>query len=156
MLLDGTVLVAGSNPNDTPVDYDKVDPNNQYTAFPTEYRIEIWTPPYLIGKDHMRPTHITLSRRTFVPGVVFNVKFRPVKDPRSVDIVLYHGGFVTHALHMGQKMVFLPNQGWEEIGGGFKRVIASIPRLALAPGPYVLYAVVDGVPSIGQSVLIET
>ncbi|KAI1610665.1 glyoxal oxidase N-terminus-domain-containing protein [Exophiala viscosa] len=112
LLLDGTVLVAGSNPNEMPVMQSQVEPNNQYKAFPTEFRIEIYTPPYLRGDNATkRPTNITLSSLELNTTSQLSVDFDLENVLTSLDVILYAGGFVTHAVHMGQVLVYLDNYG---------------------------------------------
>jgi Glyoxal oxidase N-terminus/Domain of unknown function (DUF1929) len=161
LLLDGTVAVAGSNPNEMPILADEVNPNNPAKAFPTEFRIEIYTPPYLMGdRARKRPDRIRLStEKLTVDGSTFEIKFRASKGAREVKISLYHGGFVTHALHMGQRMVWLEFKGWKS-GGGMQRLVVSMPGeewggKVLPPGPYVVFVVVDGVPGVGKFVMVR-
>ena len=154
LLLDGTVLIAGSNPNEMPVTLKHVEVHNQYKAFPTEYRIEIWTPPYLRGDNaNRRPTHVQLSKLELGPKSSFSITFEVKEELLSLEVILYAGGFVTHSLHMGQVMVYLVHEGLKTLEGGQKKVEVSMPEgLKLAPGPYVVYVVTNGVPGIGQFV----
>lgn len=158
LLLDGTVLVAGSNPNEMPLLQSHVEVNNQYRAFPTEFRIEIYTPPYLRGDNvTRRPTNITLSSLELSMNSSLAVEFDLENDLESLEVILYAGGFVTHSVHMGQVMVYLDNNGWETLSGGRRRVEARMPeRIKLAPGPYVVYIMANGVPGIGQFVSLRT
>ncbi|KIW96472.1 uncharacterized protein Z519_03541 [Cladophialophora bantiana CBS 173.52] len=157
LLLDGTVLIAGSNPNEMPVILQHVEVHNQYRAFPTEFRIEIWTPPYLRGvKASRRPRDIGLSTYTLAAGTRFSVEFIIDEQVRNLDLVLYSGGFVTHSVHMGQAMVILENDGCETLSDGRRRVEASLPEgIQLAPGPYVVYVVANGIPGVGQFVTLR-
>ncbi|KAL2402950.1 hypothetical protein ABEF93_006240 [Exophiala dermatitidis] len=158
MLLDGTVLVAGSNPNEQPLLEDQVDRRNPSQAFPTEYRVEIYTPPYLRGDNaSRRPRTVTLSTTELRMNTSFILEFDlQDKELLTLDVILYAGGFVTHSLHMGQVMVYLDPRGWVDVGNGRKRVEVDMPGgIKLAPGPYVLYVVANGVPGIGQFVLLK-
>lgn len=154
LLLDGTVLIAGSNPNEMPLSPKRVEAHNQYRAFPTEFRVEIWTPPYLRGeKASQRPTNIELSRFTLSLDSRFSVEFDLKDELVTLEVILYAGGFVTHSVHMGQVMVYLVHYGWETLDGGRKRVQVCMPEeIQLAPGPYVVYVVANGVPGIGRFV----
>ena len=120
MLADGTILIAGSNPNEQPLPWPAVngaearvmDPDSQYTKFPTEFRNEIYTPHYLMGeKMKQRPTEITISKKWFKPGSQLVIQFKPSTELRGVEIIMYTGGFVTHSVHMGQMMFMLENKG---------------------------------------------
>ena len=157
LLLDGTVLIAGSNPNEMPVTLFDVEPSNQQKAFPTEFRIEIWTPPYLRGaKASRRPTKIRLSRHEFWPGSRFRIDFNVKEGLATLEVILYAGGFVTHSIHMGQVMIYLDHNGWRTLSGGRMRVEARMPEgIKLAPGPYVVYVIANGVPGIGQFVTLH-
>ncbi|GIZ37922.1 hypothetical protein CKM354_000135100 [Cercospora kikuchii] len=152
LLLDGTVLVAGSNPVDMPV-LEK----SKETPFPTEFRVEIYTPPYL-SEDNAkkRPENVVLeSKELKADGTKFEVLFDAPKEAKDVKIVLYHGGFVTHSLHMGHRMLYLDNEGFEAGKVEQKLEAAMPPNGNVAPpGPYVVYVVVDGVPAIGQFVMV--
>ena len=160
LLLDGTVLVAGSNPSWGTVHPEQVNSAVPALAFPTEYRVEIYTPPYLTGdKASRRPSDVLLSTTNLRPdGMDFEVSFSIPKDAKDCKIVLHHGGFVTHSLHMGQRMVYLDHTGFED-GQEMQKLRAQMVSAAFGnkvvpPGPYVVYVVVDGIPSVGQSVMV--
>jgi hypothetical protein len=159
LLLDGTVLIAGSNPNEMPILMEELDLANPYKAFPTEYRIERYTPPYLMGdKVNHRPREIWLERSELkADGTEFKIRFKSKAIPEEVKVMFYHGGFVTHALHMGQVMVELDSSyvvNSAESGESVSDVTVTMPVITLAPGPYVVYVVMNGVPGIGQFVSI--
>lgn len=160
LLLDGTVLIAGSNPSWDMIPYEAVNPVDPAMAFPTEFRVEIYTPPYLLGENlQRRPREIQLSTSSLsVDGSTFDISFRTPKDARDCNVVLYHGGFVTHSLHMGQRMIYLDFVGFEQ-GASSQKLVVQMPSAAFGnsvapPGPYVVYVVVDGIPGIGQSVMV--
>lgn len=161
LLLDGTVLVAGSNPAEQPLLPGFVNPSNILTKYPTEYRVEIYTPPYLVGENATRrPQDVLLSTMILRPdGSTFEVAFVPPHGSRNVNISLYHGGFVTHGLHMGHRMVVLDHDGWDDEDVTIQRLQVHMPDArwgnnVLPPGPYVLYVVVDGIPSVGKFVMV--
>lgn len=159
LLLDGTVLIAGSNPNEMPVLEKDCDESNQYTKFPTDFRTEIWTPPYLRGeKKDERPLNIQLSTTDLNATSTFNMNFTMPKDGlQSMEIILYAGGFVTHSVHMGHVMIYLEHRGWERMENGIHTTTVVMPsNVKLAPGPYVVYVVANGVPGIGQFVTFHT
>lgn len=154
MLLDGTILVTGSNPNEMPLLEEDIDPSEPTKAFATEFRVERYTPSYLIGKQ--RPTEIKLSHTRFILGeTVATVSFNAGDEAKKLKVLLYHGGFVTHALHMGQVMVEMEHLGLRHMHKGRYKAFIRIPAVKLAPGPYVIYVVVDGVPSVGQFVSVS-
>lgn len=154
LLLDGTVMVAGSNPDQMPV----VPPATDPQGFATEFRVEVYTPPYLSGTNAgRRPTDITLSNTLLLANSQpFTITFTAPDGAQAVQVALYHGGFVTHAVHMSQRMLFLDVEGFE-IGKATAQVVTVTgpPGNNVAPpGPYVVYVVVDGVPGIGQFVSV--
>ena len=51
LLLDGTVMVAGSNPVEQPI-LEPVPNQTPSKDYPTEFRVEIYTPPYLKETPH--------------------------------------------------------------------------------------------------------
>ncbi|KAL8758888.1 MAG: hypothetical protein Q9184_003783, partial [Pyrenodesmia sp. 2 TL-2023] len=76
LLLDGTIMIAGSNPVEQPKStpsFGKV-PSEEFV---TEYRVGIYTPPYLAGPNaSKRPTALTLSSKTLkADGSTFTVRF---------------------------------------------------------------------------------
>ncbi|EGD86077.1 hypothetical protein H112_06998 [Trichophyton rubrum D6] len=156
LLLDGTVMVAGSNPVEQPVLVP--NPKDPKTAYVTEFRVEIYVPHYLSGKKaDQRPLDVVLSSRHLVAnGGNFTVKFNIHKEAIELHVVLYQGGFVTHSLHMGHRMLYLDYTGWK--AGEREQVVkATMPpdSNVAPPGAYVIYIVVDGVPSMGQFVMVE-
>ncbi|KAK5114626.1 hypothetical protein LTR62_002198 [Meristemomyces frigidus] len=155
LLLDGTVLIAGSNPDEMPV----VAPAEDPQGFKTEFTVEVYTPPYLSSeKAGRRPGEIapsTLHLRA-EEGFTFTIAFTCPAGAEKVKIALYHGGFVTHAVHMSQRMLFLDSTGWQAGDTQQKVTVTMAPDGNLAPpGPYVVFVVVDGVPGVGQSVMVS-
>ncbi|KAI5301135.1 hypothetical protein KEM55_002225 [Ascosphaera atra] len=158
LLLDGTVMVAGSNPVEMPVL--RADPTNPALAYVTEFRVEVYTPPYLVGrKGRDRPSGLRISTKILKPGATnFTIQFITHGNAvNELKVALYYGGFVTHSLHMGSRLLFLRHQGFEAGSKGKQEVTATMPESGnvVPPGPYVVYAVVDGVPSEGQFVMID-
>jgi hypothetical protein len=86
----------------------------------------------------------------------FTVKFTAPADAKAVKVALYHGGFVTHSVHMSHRMAFLDTAGWKA-GATDQQVTVTMPPSAnvAPPGPYVVYVVVDGVPGVGQFVQVS-
>ena len=152
LLLDGTLMISGSNPVEQPIlESSKVNP------YVTDFRVEIYTPPYLQGDNaKKRATNVTLSSTALkANSQSFTASFTVPKGAEVAKISLYHGGFVTHSLHMGHRMVFLDFTGWID-GGTFQTITVKMPPTnnIAPPGPYVIYVVVDGVPAMGQFVMV--
>ncbi|KAK2751419.1 hypothetical protein FQN55_000693 [Onygenales sp. PD_40] len=156
LLLDGTVMIAGSNPVEQPILV--ANPDDPMQAFVTEFRVEIYTPHYLLGdKVGYRPYDVFLPAK-YLPadGRRFIIDFKVYGDVEEVKVVLYHGGFVTHSLHMGHRMLYLFTEGFQP-GRRRQRILATMPpdcNIA-PPGPYVVYVVANGIPSVGQFVMVE-
>lgn len=157
MLLDGTILVAGSNPNEMPILEEDTDPSIPSRAFPTEFRVEKYTPSYLVdGKASKRPTDIMISSQILMPGqTVSTITFTALNKPEEFKILLYHGGFVTHAVHMGQVMIEMEHLNLKHVIDTQYQVSVRIPDIKIAPGPYVVYVVVNDVPGTGQFVSVQ-
>ncbi|KKA22936.1 Glyoxal oxidase [Rasamsonia emersonii CBS 393.64] len=156
LLLDGTVIIAGSNTVEQPIL--EPDPTDPAMAFATEFRVEIYTPPYLTGENiHRRPESVWLSHRYLAADSRrFVVSFTVREHAKSLKIALYHGGFITHSVHMGHRMIYLDFEGF--IPGSTHQIVMvkMPPSTTIAPpGPYVIYVVVDGIPSVGQFVMVE-
>ena len=157
LLLDGTLMIAGSNPVQMPLlkPVPNQTPSEDYV---TEYRVEIYTPPYLSGANaNKRPTGITLSSKTLTAnGQKFTIKFTAPAGAKAVKVALYHGGYVTHSVHMNHRMVFLDTAGFAA-GATAQTVTVTMPpnKNVAQPGPYVVYVTVDGVPGIGQFVSVS-
>lgn len=151
LLIDGTLMVAGSNPAQMPV---LVATTND--PYPTEFRVERYTPPYLQGANaNKRPTAVTLSSKSLAPASTFKVTFTAPTGNKKVSVVLYHGGFVTHSVHMGHRMAVCDTTGFV-VGKTAQTVTVTVPpnNSILPAGPYVVFVLVDGIPAIGQFVSI--
>ncbi|KAG9560249.1 DUF1929-domain-containing protein, partial [Aureobasidium melanogenum] len=153
LLLDGTLMVAGSNPVEQPI----LQPTTQ-NPYVTEFRVEIYTPPYLVGDNaNKRPTNMTLSSTSLqANSQTFTVEFTVPAGAQNVKVSLYHGGFVTHSVHMSHRMLFLDTEGWKDGATQQTLTVTMPPNSNVAPpGPYVVYVVVDGIPSVGQFVQVD-
>lgn len=154
LLLDGTLLIAGSNPVEQPVlkPVPNQTPSEDYV---TEFRVEIYTPPYL-SKGAARPTGITISSKSLkANGTKFNIKFTAPAGVKAVQVSLYHGGFVTHSLHMNHRMIVLDHTGFKANTAAQSLTVTMPPNHNVAhAGPYVIYVLADGVPGVGQFVSV--
>jgi len=74
----------------------------------------------------------------------------------DVKVMLYHGGFVTHSLHMGHRMIQLDiASGWVTGAANQNIIVTGPPTNNIAPpGPYWVYVVVGGVPCKGVPVQV--
>lgn len=208
LLLDGSVLVAGSNPNEMPVVEDDRSSNG---FFQTEFRTERYFSPYFSSGSSSRPGNVLLSTlELFSNYSEFQISFQlpstavaaasasasasaaeeevdeienkntSEPPPPKIQISLHHNGFITHSLHMNQRMLFLDftdnsstsvqhpttneeldhpthekPKNLQQQQKTLRVRMPPTPNLA-PPGPYVVYVVVDGVPAVGQMVMVRT
>ncbi|CAE6373423.1 unnamed protein product [Rhizoctonia solani] len=155
LLPDGSVLVAGSNPN--------VDVNFT-TTFPTTYAAERFYPPYFANIAN-RPVPEGLPDTLSYGGAAFQV-YLPVGtyvgDPNeaagSARVVLIRPGFSTHAMNMGQRLLQLNSSFEVSDEGNIVLHVAQVPPNPnlLTPGPVLMFVVVGGVPSVGKMVTVGT
>ncbi len=152
LLLDGTLMVAGSNPVEQP----KLQPDAT-AKYVTEFRVENYVPPYLQGDNiNKRPSNVQISSKKLqATGNQFTIKFDCAQGAQGVRVALYHGGFVTHSVHMNHRMVFLDNTGFNG-GSTTQSITVTMPPNSnvAPPGPYVVYVLVDGIPAVGQFVTV--
>ncbi|KAK9236384.1 glyoxal oxidase N-terminus-domain-containing protein [Lipomyces kononenkoae] len=159
LIPDGRVMVAGSNPVEMPI----LEPS-EYTPYVTEFRVEIFTPPYLMGdKASRRPRDVTLSSTSLRNGESFLLTFiNGQANTTDVKVVLYHGGFVTHSTHMGHRMIYLDYAGFDSApkpANTKQTLTVSMPSAEYGsvtpPAPYLLFVVTDGIPSVGLTVMVN-
>ena len=153
LLPDGTVMVTGSNPVEMP----KLTPDSK-DPYVTEYRVEIFVPPYRQGGiNKYKPSQLNIPNKTITPGGgSFPISFYAGPQAKGCKIVLHHGGFVTHSVHMGQRMVELEFQGWVPGAPTQNLQVFNPPNNNITPpGPYMLFVVVDFIPSDGQFVTVK-
>lgn len=97
---------------------------------------------------------------TLQGGAYFNLTLANVtseSSAQSAKVVIIRGGFSTHALSMGQRYVELQTSYLVDTSSGsttlYVNQLPPNPSL-LAPGPAMMFLVVDGVPSEGVFVMI--
>lgn len=96
LIPNGKIWVAGSNPH-------------TLLSAQTEYRVEYFTPPYLLSS---RPQPVILSTPSQIGyGQTFTITVNLNNVvPTNLRIALLHIGFVTHTTHMSQRYVILDYQ----------------------------------------------
>ncbi|CAN8275797.1 unnamed protein product [Cochlearia groenlandica] len=151
-LPDGKVLVGGSNTND----------GYKYNVeFPTELRIEKFSPPYLDpALANMRPKIVNAATPKQIKfGQMFNVKIElkqanVVKE--NVMVTMLAPPFTTHGVSMNMRLLMLGiNNVINENGVAHQIQAVAPPNGNVAPpGYYLLYVVYNGVPSIGEWIQI--
>lgn len=152
LLPDASVLVAGSNPN--------VDVNLS-TIFPTEYRTEVFYPPYYQAKTRPAPTGmpttISYGGNPFditIPASSYSGLGNDAAD--NTTVVLIRPGFTTHAMNMGQRYLQLNNTYTVQSDGTIIVHCAQAPPNPglLQPGPALLFVNIYGIPSNGTMVIV--
>ncbi|KAF7299175.1 CAP10 domain-containing protein [Mycena indigotica] len=152
LLPDASVLVAGSNPN---VDV------NLTTVYPTEYRAEIFYPPYFSATTRPVPTGIpsTIS----YGGNSFDITIPASSYSGSADsaadnttVALIRPGWTTHAMNMGQRYLQLNNTYTVNNDSSITLHVSQAPSNAnlFQPGPAFVFVVVNGIPSNGTAVIV--
>ncbi|CAK7346258.1 unnamed protein product [Dovyalis caffra] len=154
LLRDGRVLVGGS------------DPHERYTftgvLFPTELRLEAFSPPYL-GKEfnYLRPKIVssTASQSKYIGYkhqlfVRFKVTGKLIAD--SVSVTMVAPSFTTHSFAMSHRLLVLGNEKVTYVGRSTYDIQVTTPGYpALATsGYYMLYVVHQSIPSAGVWVKI--
>jgi hypothetical protein len=152
LLPDGSVMVAGSNPN---VDV------NLTTTFPTTYTAEYFYPSYFSAP--VRPSPSGVPKTISYGGSSFDITIPASSYSGSANdaaanasVVLLRPGWTTHAMSMGQRFLQLNHTYNVNADGSFVLHTAQHPPNAnlLTPGPALLYVVVNGVPSNGTQVIV--
>lgn len=152
LLADGSVFVAGSNPN---VDV------NLTTYFPTTYTAEIFYPSYFSATTRPSPQGIpsTLS----YGGNYFDVTVDSSSYSGSANtaaantsIWLMRPGFTTHAMNMGQRAMQLNSTYSVASNGTITYHVSQPPPNAnlFQPGPGLLFVTINGIPSNGTMVRV--
>jgi hypothetical protein len=138
ILLDGRVLITGSDPTGL---YQDTNPND----FPEEYRVEVYTPPYLLS-GLARPTFtITNTDWAYGESVTFTVT-----SGTASKVSLLGSAVSTHGNAMGQRTIF-PDLSCS----GTTCTIVAPPNAHVCPPGWFMMFVLDGpTPSVGQFVRI--
>ncbi|KAL5079737.1 hypothetical protein RYX36_008158 [Vicia faba] len=157
VLPNGKIWVAGSNTHDTYKDIDK---------FPTETRVEGFSPPYLDQTlDKHKPIMIDeFTGKNLKYGHKFEIQFMLPNDVGNNDlskadikVTMYFPPFTTHGYSMSQRLLLLNIRSISTDRQGLYSIVALAPpsgELA-PPGYYLLYVVHRSVPSTGLWIHIE-
>ncbi|KAJ6599182.1 copper radical oxidase variant A [Mycena vulgaris] len=154
LLPDASVLIAGSNPN--------LDVNTTSSVmYPTTYTAEKFYPPYFSASTRPAPSGVP-SKLSYggdgfditVPASSYSGSGNTAANKTIVSVV--RGGWTTHAMNMGQRMLQLNNTYTVNKDGSIVLHVAQMPPNPniFQPGPALLFVVIDGIPSNGTYVLI--
>ncbi|TVY28312.1 WSC domain-containing protein [Lachnellula hyalina] len=135
-LLDGRVMVSGSDPTG-----DYTDPAG---SFPEEYRVEVFSPPYLLS-GAARPT-FTISNNDWSYGA--SITF--TSSTGGIKVSLLGSVSSTHGNSMGQRTLFPA----VTCAGTSCTVTAPPNAHACPPGWYMMFVLDGPTPSVGQFVRI--
>ncbi|KAI9306142.1 glyoxal oxidase N-terminus-domain-containing protein [Cunninghamella echinulata] len=146
-LPDGRVWIAGSN---------NVDPPDLTATYPTEFRVEYFSPPYLF-KSNTRPllSHVP---KVVTYGESFNIlvnlgNLATNNNDKNIRVGLLRPGFSTHSMHMSQRYVYLRHQLSDDMQS---LSIEAPPKPTIfPPGSGFLFVIVDGIPSKGVEIFVE-
>ncbi|KAG9285305.1 hypothetical protein G9A89_001439 [Geosiphon pyriformis] len=146
---DGTVFVSGSNPNE------KYSPNT--SPYPTELRIERFTPPYLMN-GLPRPTILSIDGQSFESqpislgyGKTIDVIVSlPTNSPNpKFTAAIIHYGFVTHSQSMSQRYVKIKIINASKDGDKYTVSVELPPNSnVIVPGIHYLHILNNGTPCV--------
>ncbi|KAM7254785.1 hypothetical protein ACFE04_020026 [Oxalis oulophora] len=148
LLPDGRVLLAGSNPHYL---------YKFNAAYPTELRIEAFSPEYLsLDRANLRPKIVEIPEKVSI-GEAFDIIVTvdlPVVG--IIELNLASAPFATHSFSQGQRLVKLNvDPSTPDDKGGYRVRCRAPPRSEVAPpGYYMAFAVNQGVPSVARWIQI--
>lgn len=148
LLRDGRILVGGSNPN--------VYYNFTGVPFPTELRLEAFSPSYLDPNfENLRPKILLPSSQTAMRHAQqLVVRFNVIDDHVALDAVevtMLAPPFNTHSFSMSQRLLVIGGKNVTNLGNSTWNVHVSMPGSnTIAPsGYYLLFVVHRKIPSNG-------
>jgi hypothetical protein len=136
VLLDGRVLVSGSDPSG--------NYNDPVDSFPEEYRVEVFTPPYLLSGLPRPMFHLSNTDWDYNNIITFTLTSG--NNP-GLQVSMLGAVVSTHGNNMGQRTLFPA-----VVCAGNTCQITAPPNAHVAPpGWYMLFVLnAQGTPSIGQ------
>lgn len=160
LMQDGSIFNAGSNPNADYIPHTGyIGDNGRRYTYATEYRAETFYPEYY---DEVRPAPTGLPTNLTYGGESFDIQLNASdlgNNSANIDtakVVVMRTGYSTHAMNFGMRYVLL-NSTWTLNGDGTGTLHSSQmppnPSI-MAPGPALLFVVVNGVPSIGMDIMV--
>ncbi|KAM0748117.1 DUF1929-domain-containing protein [Meredithblackwellia eburnea MCA 4105] len=153
LLPDGSVFIAGSNPN-----ADMINATNNATyLYKTEYRAEIFYPSYY---DAGRPVPTGIPSSISYGGDSFDLQLPSSSlngtDLSTIKVSLIRTGFSTHAMNMGMRYLQLNHTFTGNTNGSATLHVSQLPPnpSLFVPGPALLFVTVNNIPSVGQFVMV--
>ncbi|KAG8710958.1 hypothetical protein FRC09_020848 [Ceratobasidium sp. 395] len=147
-LADDSIMIAGSNPN----------LNFETRKYPTEYRVEILSPPSVLNK--LRPV-ITAAEETLHYGRTMRVMVKLPPEIRAgglsdISVSVMDFGFSTHGVQMDQRIEILNSKALSRgLVGGLMLIVEARPNAHVyPPGPGFLCVSVDGKHSVMKKIMI--
>jgi hypothetical protein len=138
LLPDGSVIVAGSNPN----------ADVTTTTWPTEYRVEYFQPPYYF----MTRPSFTGKPAQVDYGQMFTLQITNPGNAQDFKAVIIDLGYHTHGVSLDSKYVGLVST--YDADAGTLVVTGPPDQYIYPPGPAFLYIIGDGIPSNGTKIMI--
>ncbi|EGG12803.1 uncharacterized protein MELLADRAFT_23250, partial [Melampsora larici-populina 98AG31] len=137
----GKVMIAGSNPN----------LDRSTFKYPTEYRVEWLSPPYIGSAD--RPVIDAVPLIANFAQIV-RIKMAAGTDlvKKDVKVVVMDFGFVTHGVHMNLRSVEL--KSYPASAPNEQIVQMPITAEVYPPGYGWIFVLVDGIASEGRRIMI--
>ena len=147
VLPDGSVFVGGSNTN----------PGYTFVGvpYPTELRIERYSPYYLNKVYNLRRPNIKSAPGAAKYGAGFTVSFTVAQAPVGVLFRMYAPAFSTHTYSMNQRSLILKSNPIVAANGVYSATVFAPPNAIIAPAGYYLLTVINqGTPSSSKWVKI--
>ncbi|EOA37691.1 hypothetical protein CARUB_v10012343mg [Capsella rubella] len=153
LVRDGRVLVGGSNPHAF----------YEFTGvlFPTELRLEAFSPAYLEPKfATLRPKIQTPKSQSRIKyGTNLKLKFTVIGEVKGqVKVTMVSPSFTTHSFSMNQRLLVLDNVKFTRKGRSTTyEVQVRTPKSAIIapPGYYMMFVVNQNIPSEGVWVRLQ-
>ncbi|KAL3424090.1 WSC domain-containing protein [Phlyctema vagabunda] len=137
VLLDGRVMVSGSDPQN--------DPNDEF-FWPEEYRVEAFSPPYLLSGNPRPVLAITNKDWAYGEAVSFTISVATA----DIKVSLLGSVVSTHGNSMGQRTLFPA----VSCSGNTCTVTAPPNAHACPPGWYQMFVLSGPTPSVGVYVRV--
>jgi len=150
LLPNGCVYIAGSNPY-----VDVVLQGNASMETYTQYNAEEWCPSWF---NQSRPATTGLPNTLTYGGDYFNISL-PAQFSSNLTnswVSVIRTGFSTHGINMGQRYLELDHTFTRNSDNSSTLHVSQLPTnpAIFPPGPALVFLVTDGVPSMGQMVMI--